>query len=37
MDSLERIDKVSFIRFASVYMSFETAEDFDNFIKKITS
>lgn len=37
MDSLERIDKVAFIRFASVYMSFETPEDFNNFIKKISS
>ncbi len=37
MDALERIDKVAFIRFASVYMSFETPEDFNNFIKKINS
>ncbi len=37
MDTLERIDKVAFIRFASVYMSFETPEDFNNFIKKINS
>lgn len=37
MDSLERIDKVAFIRFASVYMKFETPDDFNNFIKKISS
>lgn len=37
MDYLERIDKVAFIRFASVYMQFETPEDFNNFIKKINS
>lgn len=36
MDCLERIDKVSFIRFASVYMDFESTEDFNNFIKKIS-
>lgn len=35
MDYLERIDKVAFIRFASVYMKFETPDDFKNFIKKI--
>lgn len=37
MDALERIDKVAFIRFASVYMSFETPDDFNNFIKKLNS
>ncbi len=37
MDSLERVDKVSFIRYASVYMKFETTDDFDEFIRKITS
>lgn len=35
MDYLERVDKVAFIRFASVYMKFETPDDFKNFIKKI--
>ena len=35
MDYLERVDKVAFIRFASVYMKFETPYDFKNFIKKI--
>ncbi len=35
MDYLERVDKVAFIRFASVYMRFETPDDFKNFIKKI--
>lgn len=35
MDELEKIDKVSFIRFASVYMNFEKPEDFNNFINKI--
>ncbi|HSQ97181.1 MAG TPA: transcriptional regulator NrdR [Rickettsiales bacterium] len=37
MDYLERVDKVAFIRFASVYMEFETPEDFNNFIKKISN
>ena len=37
MDTLERINKVAFIRYASVYMKFEHPEDFNNFIKKITS
>ena len=37
MDCLERIDKIAFIRFASVYMKFETPDDFNNFIKKINS
>lgn len=37
MDKLERLDKVAFIRFASVYMKFEKPEDFDNFIKKIAN
>ena len=36
MDCLERIDKIAFIRFASVYMRFETPDDFNNFIKKIS-
>jgi transcriptional repressor NrdR len=37
MDKLERLDKVAFIRFASVYMKFEKPEDFDIFIKKIAN
>jgi|LQAB01.1.fsa_nt_gi transcriptional repressor NrdR len=37
MEQLERIDKISFIRFASVYMNFETANDFSTFIKRIES
>ena len=36
MDCLERIDKIAFIRFASVYIRFETPDDFNNFIKKIS-
>lgn len=35
MDSLEKLDKVSFVRFASVYKNFEKADDFQRFIKKI--
>jgi len=37
LDCLERIDKVAFIRFASVYANFETPDDFDKFIKKIVN
>ena len=35
MDALERADKISLIRYASVYMKFEKPEDFSNFIKRI--
>ncbi len=35
MCELEKIDKVAFIRFASVYKKFENPEDFNNFIKKL--
>jgi transcriptional repressor NrdR len=36
MEALEKIDKVAFVRFASVYKNFESADDFQKFIKKIT-
>lgn len=36
MDSLEKIDKVAFVRFASVYKNFERPEDFNDFIKRIS-
>ncbi len=36
MNALEKLDKVSFVRFASVYKNFEKADDFQKFIKKIT-
>lgn len=35
MKALEGLDKVSFVRFASVYKNFEKTEDFRQFIKKI--
>jgi transcriptional regulator NrdR family protein len=35
MKSLEGLDKVAFVRFASVYKNFEKTEDFRKFIKKI--
>jgi len=35
LKALEGLDKVSFVRFASVYKNFEKTEDFHEFIKKI--
>lgn len=35
MKSLEGLDKVAFVRFASVYKNFEKADDFRKFIGKI--
>ena len=35
MQSLEKLDKVSFVRFASVYKNFDSADDFQRFIKDI--
>jgi transcriptional repressor NrdR len=35
MNSLQNLDKVAFVRFASVYKNFEKADDFQKFIKKI--
>lgn len=35
MNALERLDKVAFVRFASVYKNFEKAEDFQKFIKQV--
>lgn len=35
MQSLEKLDKVSFVRFASVYKNFDSADDFQIFIKDI--
>jgi len=35
MSALENLDKVAFVRFASVYKNFEQADDFQNFIKKV--
>jgi transcriptional repressor NrdR len=34
MASLEKLDKVAFVRFASVYKNFEKAADFQKFIKQ---
>ncbi len=35
LKSLEKLDKVAFVRFASVYKNFEKPEDFQKFIKMI--
>lgn len=35
MDVLERADKVAYLRYASVYMNFETIEDVDAFVEKL--
>ena len=35
LKALEGLDKVAFVRFASVYKNFEKTEDFHEFIKKI--
>jgi transcriptional repressor NrdR len=35
LKALEGMDKVAFVRFASVYKNFEKTEDFREFIKKI--
>jgi transcriptional repressor NrdR len=35
MTSLGKLDKVAFVRFASVYKNFEKPDDFQNFIKQI--
>ncbi|MBU6141241.1 MAG: transcriptional regulator NrdR [Proteobacteria bacterium] len=35
MVALEKLDKVAFVRFASVYKNFEKAEDFQKFIKQV--
>ena len=35
LKSLEKLDKVAFVRFASVYKNFEKPDDFQKFIKSI--
>ncbi len=35
MMALEKLDKVAFVRFASVYKNFEKADDFQKFIKQV--
>lgn len=35
MEALKNLDKVAFVRFASVYKNFENTDDFQKFIKKI--
>jgi len=35
MTALEKLDKVAFVRFASVYKNFEKPDDFQKFIKQI--
>ena len=35
MESLARIDTVAYVRFASVYRNFQSAEDFDGFMQEL--
>ena len=35
MQALEKLDKVAFVRFASVYKNFEKPDDFQKFIKQV--
>ena len=35
MESLERIDTVAYVRFASVYKNFQAADDFDKFVSEL--
>ena len=35
MESLARIDTVAYVRFASVYKNFQTADDFDGFVSEL--
>ena len=35
MQALEQLDKVAFVRFASVYKNFEKPDDFQKFIKQV--
>lgn len=36
LKKLKRIDKITYVRFASVYMDFENLEDFEEIIEKLT-
>ena len=36
MDSLLELDKVAYIRYASVYKNFATTADFEEFVAKLT-
>ena len=35
MEALARIDTVAYVRFASVYMNFQAADDFDKFVSEL--
>ena len=35
METLARIDNVAYVRFASVYKNFQTADDFDGFVSEL--
>ncbi|WP_112875017.1 transcriptional regulator NrdR [Paracoccus endophyticus] len=35
METLARIDTVAYVRFASVYKNFQTADDFDGFVSEL--
>ena len=35
MDSLKEIDKIAYIRFASVYTNFKEIEEFEEYIEKL--
>ena len=36
MDSLLQLDKVAYIRYASVYKNFSSTEDFEDFVANLT-
>ena len=35
MDALKRLDKVAYVRFASVYKNFQAADDFEDFVSEL--
>jgi transcriptional repressor NrdR len=37
MEALKKLDKVAYIRFASVYLSFDTIDEFEDVIAKLTN
>ena len=36
MDTLKELDKVAYVRFASVYRNFREAKDFEDFVGTLT-
>ena len=35
MDGLSSLDKVAYVRFASVYKNFQAADDFEDFVSQL--